>query len=212
MTFGQTLKRRKSLALLILFLSFPLSCVTGACGAYRRPAALTADERRLLESVPIPYDVSVVPWDKETDRRRGQNPEAYARPLAKLLAASHAFRSTRLEQKASSAAHLVATSTGAHCNTAIVPLFTIVSLGVIPTVFEDEECQGMTLRSAKSLSSNPVEISLSQTHTVVMGWVALPLGALPGWSHGDFRRDDRYRKRFRLEVIRHRAAIDRLVH
>ena len=43
-----------------------------------------------------------------------------------------------------------------------------------------------------------------------MGWVGVIVGALPGWSYGSVNSDARFAERFRVEVLRHRAEIERL--
>jgi hypothetical protein len=212
MMLWQALKRHKLLVFAAVALSFPISCMSGACSAYRRPTELTATERQVVDSGPLPYSVSVVPWTPEIAAQRGQEPGAYARSLTTLLEASHAFRSCGLTTGPDASADLLATSSGQHCNTAIIPLFTILSLGIIPTVFDDEDCEGLVLHPSHSRSSTSAEVEVEVRHKgkVVMGWAAVPLGMLPGWSHGSLREDPRFRERFRLNILRRRADIDRL--
>lgn len=209
--FSRWLRRHRSVIFMAVVLCFVLAGMTGACGAYRRPIPPSDGERRLLESTPIPYDVSVVPWTQEAGAVRGQDPDAYAHSLATLLKASGAFRSSRFDPRHETDADLSATSTGIHCNSAVIPIWSILSLGIVPTVTEDEYCEGMVLRSARTPSSSSVEIEIRHKGTVVMGWFAIPLGFLPGWSHGDMEDDSRYRERFRLSILRRRAEIERLV-
>jgi hypothetical protein len=142
----------------------------------------------------------------------GKDAGTYARSLAELLAASHAFRRSRLEAEQGSDTDLIASSTGAYCNKAIIPFWTLLSLGVVPTVVDDEDCDFMELRSAKSPAAGSVEVGVQYRGRIVMGLVAIPLGAVPGWSHGSARKDNRYRERFRLAIIRRRAEIERLVN
>jgi len=211
MRMWQGLRRHKVLVLGAVIVCFIASGMTGACGAHRRPPSFNAEERRLLESEPLPYTVSVVPWDTATGERLKKDPAAYARGLAELLAASQAFRASRLEAAPGPATDLIASSTGGHCNRAVIPILSILSLGVVPTVFEDEECDGMVLTPAKSSSVGSVELESRYKARTVMGWAAVPLGALPDWSYGPMREDRRYAELFRLEIIRRRAEIERLV-
>ena len=85
-------------------------------------------------------------------------------------------------------------------------------LGVIPTIFQDEQCEGMLLRSAPGEpKSEGVAIEVRHKGPVVMGWVAVVIGALPGWSYGESSSDARFAERFRLAAIRRRSDIDRLL-
>jgi hypothetical protein len=99
------------------------------------------------------------------------------------------------------------TSTGLYCNSAVIPLFTIVSLGVIPTIFDDEDCEGMQFRSAKRSESLPVNFEVRYKGRVVAGWVAVPLGIVPGWSYGSARDDSRYAERLRLAILHRQAEL-----
>jgi len=190
--------------------AFPASCLSGACAAYRRPTPLAGAERELAAAAPLPFTVSVVPWDAETGQRLGKDPDTYARSLADLITKSQAFRTVRFEREPGPATDLIANSTGRYCNTAVIPLFTILSLGVVPTIFEDEECQAMVLRAAKTPARTSPEIVVRFKGRVVMGWLAVPLGAMPGWSHGEAREDARYAERLRVEIFRQREQIERI--
>ena len=69
-------------------------------------------------------------------------------------------------------ADLLATSTGLYCGTAIIPLFTILSLGAIPTIFTDRDCEGVSFRaggSGSGGSSNSVEVRYQEEGRVIYG-------------------------------------------
>jgi hypothetical protein len=202
--------RRNQIVCAAVLACLTIAAASGGCYAHRRPAAMSADEQKLLEAAPLPYRVSVVPWNSEPGEQSSQDPDAYAKSLAALVARSKAFRASRLEPHPGADAQLVAISNGAHCNTAIVPLFTIISIGLIPTSFDDEDCHGMVIRSVDPSSSQPVEVGVRHKGQVVMGWAAVVIGALPGWSYGSGSDDRRYGERFRLDVIKHREEIDKL--
>jgi hypothetical protein len=206
-------RRRLTLITLALLVVFILSGVAGGCNAYRRPPAPNADERQLLRAPPLPYAVIIKQWDAETASRISRNPLAYAEALAGVLIPSGAFRSSRFEKNAQPTdGDLIATSTGDYCNSAVIPLFTILSLGIIPTVFDDEDCLGMELRHAGApASARSVRIEFGNKRRVVMGWAAVIMGILPGWSHGSPRNDSRFYQRFRLAVISHQSEIERLI-
>jgi hypothetical protein len=182
----------------------------GGCAAHRRPS-FTAEERQLLSKPPLPYSVTIVEWDAATRAKTSQNPEAYARSLADVVIPSRAFREVRRETSSEAHAELAATSTGEYCNTAIIPVLSIFSVGIIPTVWQEEDCEGMFLRSTNHPDRSPVRIDVRFKGTAMMGWASLLVGALPGWSWGDIRGDSAYHEMLRLEVTRRRAEIERLV-
>lgn len=183
----------------------------GGCSAYRRPPEFSASERLLLRAPPLPYSVTVSWWDAKT--KMDMSPEAYATPLAKLVSRSGAFRTTRYQHSALPGQQdLVATSTGLYCNSAIIPILTIITLGIIPTIFQDEQCEGMLLRrSADEAPEDGVKVEIRSRQRVVMGWVAVVLGALPGWSYGSLGDDSRYAQQFHLAVIARSREIQQLV-
>lgn len=192
-------------------LAYALVGVSSGCSAYRRPPEFSSPERVLLQAPPLPYSVTVSWWDAKT--KMDMSPEAYANPLAKIVSRSGVFRATRYQHSALPGQQdLVATSTGVYCNTAILPFLTIITLGIIPTVFQDEQCQGMLLRrSADDAPEDGVKIEISSKQRVVMGWVSVVLGALPGWSYGSLGDDSRFAQQFRLAVIGRNKEIQQLV-
>jgi hypothetical protein len=110
------LSRSARVLISLAMLSLIGAGLSGGCGAYQRPPALTGAEQQLLREPALPYAVTVAWWDEAT--KTGQNADAYATALAKLLTASGAFRSTRYERSENpSGQDLVATSMGIHCDT-----------------------------------------------------------------------------------------------
>jgi hypothetical protein len=205
------LSQRKQVLIIAAAVLFAIVGISGGCDAHRRPPALSAEERALLQGAPLPYSVTVALWDLETDT--GQNPEGYAGRLAKLVAASGAFKANRYERSPNPVGQdLVATSTGLYCNSAVIPVFTLISLGIIPTVFQEEQCEGMLLRAAANQPKrNGVEVTARFKGTFVMGWAAVVCGAMPGWSYGPVATDSRFVQRFRLAVIRRREELARIL-
>jgi hypothetical protein len=184
---------------------------SGGCYAQRLPTALGPEERQMLAQGPLPYAVAVVPWEPKAGR--GLDPTAYARGTLDWLEGSGAFASVQLDATGAPKADLTATSIGAYCNTAAIPLFTILSLGLIPTVFMDTECEGAVFRVPEGPAGprDSVVVRYQQGGRVVMGWLAMPLGALPGWTHGAASTHHRARERARLALLTERQALVGLV-
>lgn len=205
------LSRSRRVLLGVGVLGFIVAGLSGGCYAHQRPPQLTGEERSLLETAPLPYSVTVAWWDEQT--RTGQNPDAYSGSLAQLVARCGVFRTSRYERSSNpSGQDLVATPTGEYCNSAVIPILSIISLGIIPTVFQDEQCAGMLLRkSAGRPKTESVQVDIRYKGPVIMGWAAVFVGALPGWSYGEVADDSRFAERFRIAAIRRRADIDRLL-
>ena len=100
---------------------------------------------------------------------------------------------------------------GMRCESSVVPLFTILSAGLIPTVFDGESCDGMVIRSAKPATPPPVEVRVRDKGQTIVGWAAIVFGALPGWSYGTVGDDRGYSDLLRIEIARSRKEIEQLV-
>jgi hypothetical protein len=199
-------RRWKHLLVPAVFVAYGLG---GGCYAQRLPAAPSPAAAELLAQGPLPYRVVVEPWDSAAAARHRVNPEAYAAGTFHWLQSSGAFASVRMGAPGDTAADFLASSTGAYCNTAVIPMFTILSLGIIPTTFTDTDCEGAVLRPLHpgAGAADSVVIGSELSGRVVMGWLAVPVGALPGWTHGDARDHQRTRALARLAVLQHRSRL-----
>jgi hypothetical protein len=201
-TIWQSVSRTTKIALVAFAIFLAGAAASGGCYAHRPQGAAPA------ASAALPYAVSVVPWTAAADS--GRDRDAFARTLASLLENSAAFKQVHLNATPAESAELVAISTGLSCESSVVPVFTILTAGIIPTVFEGERCDGLILRSSKGGAAPPVEIRVRDNAQVVIGWPALVFGLLPGWSFGVAGDDDAYAMRVRDEIAKHRPAIDAL--
>jgi hypothetical protein len=180
---------------------------SGGCYAESLPRQLSAVEKEMLAQPPLPYRVAIVRANLP-----GRNGEAYAKGLLDALQPSGAFASVKLAENNSVSPDFVATSTGAYCNTAALPLLTIISLGIIPTTFTDVSCDEAVFRSARSKApSDSLLMRIRIEHRVMMGWLALPAGALPGWTHGQMKHHSRYRQLVRVAILSRRQDLIRLL-
>lgn len=185
--------------------AFALLLLAG-CYAQHTSFRPTKEERKALEEPPLPYSVAVRHWQRPTF----QNPRAYATNAAKLLASSGAFARVTYDSTGTTAADLVAESTTDYCNTAIIPMLTIITLGIFPTVWKETECSGVVFRSPHPGNADSVVVRVRQSGTAIMGWVATPFALFPGWSWHGMRYTSAYHKQFRLAVLEQRAELGRL--
>ena len=176
---------------------------SGGCYAESLPRQLSAVEKELLAQPPLPYRVAIV-----RPNLPGRNGEAYANGILEVLQPSGAFASVKLAGNDSVSVDFLATPTGAYCNTAAIPLLTIISLGIIPTTFTDVTCNEAVFRSAASRApSDSLLMRIRIEHRVMMGWLALPVGALPGWTHGPMKHHSRYRQLVRVAILSRRQNL-----
>jgi hypothetical protein len=196
-------QRGRRVALAVAGVALVAYGVSGGCYAQKLPAA-TAGAATTLS-----LDVVVVPWDTT---KRHQNPQAYQRAALAALDGANMFHSVRAGAVGDSTADLYAESTGSYCNSAVVPMLSILSLGIIPTIFTDHDCDGVTFRPARNpaLAGDSVTVAFDLQTRTVMGWLAVPIGWLPGWTHGEAKQSRPARDARRAAILRHRDALMRL--
>ncbi len=206
---GWLQRRWKVVLAVVLLVGYGLS---GGCYAARLPPSPGPEQAALLREAPLPYTVVVVPWEGAAAAAHTQNPEAYANAALRWLQGSGAFAHVRLGTSQDPDADLLASSTGAYCNANPIPLFTILSLGIFPTIFTDTDCEGAALypRHPMSGSADSVVITRDISSRSMMGWLAVPVGLLPGWTHGDIRDHARTRAQSRLAILEYRARLAQL--
>jgi hypothetical protein len=188
--------RRSIMCLWVLLLA--------GCGAQRELYRPTDDDRALLMQRAMPLSVAVIPWSEKEGQ--GRNAEAYGKPMAELLAKSGAFESVVWDPSGKAHADLIAVSMGDHCNTAVIPLLTIVTVGIIPTVWDETQCDGVHFRSPSD-SAHRVRARTRYTSKAIMGWFAAPAGLLPGWSYHSGRGQHSYQQAFRVALMKQRAKL-----
>jgi len=185
---------------------------SGGCAVQRVPPAPTQEQQALLREPPLPYTVAVVPWSsdeaKQSSKQRGKNPRSYTEKLADALKRSGAFRSVELDMDAALTTDLVAISRGDYCNTAVIPLWSIVSLGLYPTIFDETDCLGVIFRGGGGdTKSESAVVKFKYEGRVIMGWIAMPMAVLEDWERGEPRSQTRYSELLRLAILQKRDAI-----
>jgi hypothetical protein len=188
-----------------------VAALVAGCGAQRIVFRPTAKQRAELAGPPLDLSVVVIDWSPKA--AQGRSSSAYASKLTALLVGSGAFRSVVYDPTGAAAksADLVAVSTGDYCNSAILPIATLVTLGVVPTVWDETNCDGASFR-ARDDRDTTVHVVARERRTgkAVMGWLALPLGLAPGWSHRVGAEQSAYRQAFRLAIIARKDELLRL--
>jgi hypothetical protein len=195
-----------------LRLVVPLHVLLAGCFAQRVLYHPTDADRVVLAEAPIDLSVVVLPWSPAA--ARGRNAAAYASQLADLLRSTHAFRSVTYDASGTAAADLVAESTGDYCNSAVMPLFTILTVGIIPTIWTEGQCTGVAFRRRSDApTASPdsgVSLHIRLDGKAVMWWAALPLALFPGWSFSSGASQASYQQAFRAAIIRRRVELMRL--
>jgi len=84
--------------------------------------------------------------------------------------------------------------------TAAIPVFTLLSLGIIPTIVEEDHGHVFSL-AAQSYSSNKYVVSTKYSGNSILGWLALPAGLLPSYTYSNPETTDRYNEYLKYQLI-----------
>ena len=205
------LSRSRQLVIAAAVLGFVAVGLSGGCIAYRRPPAFNAEERALSAERPpaILGDGGVV----------GRGHEDGAEPRSLWWCARPARHGQRSVQQEPVRAVVDANGPGScgHFNGLVLQHRDHSSVEHHLDRCHSHDFSGRALRGdAAPEGCGPAEkrrrpVEVRYKGLVIMGWVAVVVGTLPGWSHGSADTDSRFAERFRLAVIRRRADIERLV-
>lgn len=172
--------------------------VVGGCGSSALPAPLTTEQRTSAEEASFPVTVGV---------ERDQYP-VYSDALLEVLRESGLF--TRVEPlEAAPDATLIAQVERRVYGTAVIPVFTAVSLGLVPTVVDEEHGYSFSLRTANGAGTK-VLIDATYSGPTTLGWLAAVRNLSPDFARGDPKKTDRFRMFLRWVVAKNASEIERL--
>lgn len=179
-----------------------LTVMVWGCGSVQLPAALTPAERAEVEAASIP---AVVGIERSGGRRSDDD-------LLRILRGSGLFSRVEWLTELDEEPDLVG-GVRRHCEenpTNLTPLFTWLTLGVVPTWIRDRYGFSFVLFDPEA-PSRRVEIGCGPRRTYLFGWLGTPLNILPGWTLGRPEEHPRYARQVELEVVRAAEAIRRLL-
>ncbi len=146
-------------------------CLLGGCVSAPLPPRLTVEQSRRLSELPLPYSVGVAPY---------MHP-VYSDHLTAALKASGAFSKVGPLASFSRPPDLIATVEKSVHGTAVIPALTFVTAGVVPTVVQEDHGFVFSL-APSSQRSRKTMVDASYSGTTTLGWVALGISALPGYT------------------------------
>jgi hypothetical protein len=182
---------RKLLLLLV-------ACGLAGCHAARLPPPVSRADTQLVAATRLPYRVAV---ERYTAR-------AYSDRLIDDLRKTGLFNEVAYADSLSGPADLIASVQRARPGCAMIPILTILSLGLYPTRCEEGYGQVFALRSADR--AEQVEVSFEGSGQVVLGWAGGALSLLPGWSARSVRDTKRFNEHVSLAIVRQAESIHRL--
>ncbi len=156
-----------------------------ACGTSRLPAPLASQEMAMARAAYIGGTVAVEPDEYPVYSQRLERQLAESGLFERVGCIDTVARPTliaRVERHVSGAA--------------VIPLWTALSLGVIPTIFTEEHGYLFSLRRATDAGSRVV-VDATYSGRSMMGWFALFANISPDYAFERVETTDRYRWYFR---------------
>jgi hypothetical protein len=160
-----------------------------SCASEQRPLPLNIGEETLLSSKGFGLSLGVEP----------STPPVYAQSLLRAMQQTDLFREVQQADRLQ-APDLLARVERTITGNAVIPILSLITLGLIPTVTEEEHGYSFSLRSPKS-SERVVMVEYVHQGYTVLGWVAGLLNLFPQWTGDSVHNDPRFKERLNLMIL-----------
>jgi len=188
------MRRAASVAAALVALALVLAW-TGGCVSTKLPPA-TPDS---VSAPPLALSVGV-----EADRV-----EPFSDELLRALRATRTFERVDRLDRLADAPDLVARIEHGWQGAAVIPFFTVLSLGLVPTLVDETYGLAFSL-SAPAAPERRVVIDTRWTGKLWLGFAAAVLNASPGRTSADWRTHPRWPAHLRRSLGVHSAEIELL--
>ena len=175
----------------IQYALYCLSTLLAGCGSAALPPSLTRSQAQRLRELPLPYTVGVA---------RYQYP-VYSENLTKALIASRVFKQVAPLENFFRPPDLIATVEEAIHGTATIPVAFFATAGVAPSSVKEDHGYVFSLAPGSQRGRKTV-VDAHYSGTSTLGWVALPIAALPNHS----LIEPEHTRRFR-EMLAYRTLV-----
>ena len=165
-----------------------LAGLLGACGTMKLPPRLTPAERATVETTRFDAVVGVVPYDIAHTRK----------DIRAVVRDTGLFSRVEMVEDLSEPPDLLVKVHRLHGGRSVIPLLTIVSLGILPTFFED--AIGYELIFLTPDRDRAISVDYRFEGKNGIGILSAPLNLLPGWDHPTARPPERLGERFAVEL------------
>jgi hypothetical protein len=163
-------------------------------------------------STPLPPPAEQPPGASRRSLRLGierHRVAAFSDELARVLSATGRFASVDPLEELQRAPDLIASVERGWEGSAAVPFFTVLSLGLIPTIVEETHGIAFALRAPDG-SPARIEIDARWSGSTWLGLASALLNASPGRTGDDVRDDPRYAEYFARKLGERQAEIESL--
>ena len=181
--------------LLVLMVSSSLACATATV-----PAALPPEDAALVSTVRIPATVGVERYE----------PVVYSERLISSLRSTGLFEDVGPLDEIDDPDLIASVRRPIYGTASVLPLLTVLTLGIVPTWGSEEWGESFTLSNARARDSE-VEIEFTYSGPTTLGWAALLLAPLPTHALGRPYDKPRFRRAFTAAIAREEGQIRRLL-
>ena len=158
-------------------------CMLAGCVSAPLAPRLTAAQSKRLSELPLPYSVGVAPY---------MHP-VYSEGLTAALKASGVFSRVKPLGDFTRPPDLIATVEKSVHGTAVIPALTFITVGVVPTVVEEDHGFVFSLAPSSRKSQKTI-VDASYCGTSTLGWAALGIRALPDYTGTEPEQSERFRR------------------
>ena len=186
--------KRRSKVLIIIALVFAfifVSGLIGGCSSSVLAPALSDEESALVKSAHLNYVIGV----EET------SPKVYADKLIASLRRTNLFKQVDYINKLSVEPDIVAKVNENIYGSAVIPIFTAITLGFFPTWVEEEHGNSFSLQWKNNLNKT-INIRSVYGGYTVLGWISGLLNILPDRTSGESISHPRYTARLAYDIVR----------
>lgn len=169
--------------------------VTG-CVSQTLPPRPSADLLAASASTHFPLTVGVEPYDLKV----------YSRDLITELRRTGLFERVDSVDAFATPPDIIARVENVVSGSAAFPLWTFLTLGIIPTTVNESWGNIFSLRSSAA-PTEAVPVNFSYDGPTTLGWAALFLNLLPDRAGGNVKETDRYIEGLRAQIVAHASEI-----
>ena len=167
---------------LLLLIAISLSLLTG-CASSSLPPRLKPKEAELISALPLSASVGVMSY---------KHP-AYSDKLTSALQSAGIFSQVLPISDFTSPPDYVAVVEAQVHGSAVLPVATLATLGVVPTVVSEDHGLSFSL-APYSQRSRKVLIDASYRGATTLGWAAMAVNVSPNFTYSDPDKSERFQR------------------
>ena len=189
-------KKRKCLIAIIIALPIIIVGLSGGCSITSLPPKLSKAQLEEIEKTHLAVSIGVEEIKYPV----------YSETLTKALQRTHLFDKVAPLKSIKEPPTYIARVERTIYGTAVVPIFTGLSLGIIPTTVQEEHGHSFSLTSTSG-SNRKIHIEFSYRGPSTLGWWAVILNMLPNRTSADVYEHSRFNQNLAWTIVSHKSEI-----